>query len=509
MFLKITAGQTQRTIPVRIQDSSSTTGALLSGLLWNTSGLTARWRREGDSTHTTLTLSNATLGSWTDGGFIADSIAPGHYEIGLPNSMIAAGAKWAELVLYGAANMAPLAILIELDVVNYQTDAFGALKPTTSGRTLDVSTGGEAGIDLANIGSPTTVVNLSGLTIKTATDIETDTQDIQTRLPAALLGGRMDVSVGAYQSGLVPLQPTVAGRTLDVSAGGEAGIDLANVGSPTAVVNLSGLTIKTATDVEADTQDIQTRLPAALVSGRMDASVGAYQTGLTPVTAAQIWDEILTGATHNINHSSGKLLRQLFETVVLLDGDCQAASNAGTSSTGTITLAAGTTTACVGQAIRCDNQVRFIVSFNPSTLVAELDRPWCVVPTAPAAYTIFNVRNPLVGLKSLYVADSFGSVIYQLGTMLEADGAGGFQLTTLSLENAPTGGGGGGTDWTTNEKAAIRGILGFDSSGNLVVPSSGALYTITTQTASLFKYGDTQRWNSPANQIDVIITKVP
>ena len=38
------------------------------------------------------------------------------------------------------------------------------------------------------------------------------------------------------------------------------------------------------TAIEADTQDIQSRLPAALVSGRMDASVGAVQTGA--ITAA-------------------------------------------------------------------------------------------------------------------------------------------------------------------------------------------------------------------------------
>lgn len=43
-----------------------------------------------------------------------------------------------------------------------------ALKPTTAGRTLDVSSGGEAGIDWANIGSPTTTVNLS------ATNIDVD-----------------------------------------------------------------------------------------------------------------------------------------------------------------------------------------------------------------------------------------------------------------------------------------------------------------------------------------------
>jgi hypothetical protein len=87
--------------------------------------------------------------------------------------------------------MHPIDIEIQLDAVDYQTDAFGALKPTTAGRTLDVSSGGEAGIDLANVGSPSTTLNLSGTTIKTATDIEVDTQDIQNRLPSGLVGGRM------------------------------------------------------------------------------------------------------------------------------------------------------------------------------------------------------------------------------------------------------------------------------------------------------------------------------
>lgn len=73
------------------------------------------------------------------------------------------------------------------------------------------------------------------------------------------------VTVKAYSSGgSTPLKPTTAGRTLDVSAGGEAGIDWANIGSPTTTVGLSGTTVKTATDVETDTADIQSRLPAAL-----------------------------------------------------------------------------------------------------------------------------------------------------------------------------------------------------------------------------------------------------
>lgn len=79
----------------------------------------------------------------------------------------------------------------------------------------------------------------------------------------------------------LPLTPTTAGRTLDVSAGGEAGVDWANVGSPTTTVGLSGTTVKTATDVETDTADIQTRLPAALSSGNMKVDVLAISTSTT------------------------------------------------------------------------------------------------------------------------------------------------------------------------------------------------------------------------------------
>ena len=57
------------------------------------------------------------------------------------------------------------------DIVTIIADR--SVKPTVDNRTLDVSAGGEAGVDWANVGSPTTVVGLSGTTIKDATDVET------------------------------------------------------------------------------------------------------------------------------------------------------------------------------------------------------------------------------------------------------------------------------------------------------------------------------------------------
>lgn len=77
--------------------------------------------------------------------------------------------------------------------------------------------------------------------------INTATANIQTRLPTSLSGGRMDSSVGSWQSG-TPLMPTVAGRTLDVTITGEGGVDWANIGGPTSTQNLSATTVKTLTD---------------------------------------------------------------------------------------------------------------------------------------------------------------------------------------------------------------------------------------------------------------------
>ena len=51
----------------------------------------------------------------------------------------------------------------------------------------------------------------------------------------------------------------------------------------------------TADAVETDTQDIQSRLPSALVSGRMDSDVGAMQAGV--ITAAVIADGAIDNAT--------------------------------------------------------------------------------------------------------------------------------------------------------------------------------------------------------------------
>jgi hypothetical protein len=74
----------------------------------------------------------------------------------------------------------------------------------------------------------------------------------------------------------LPLVPTTAGRTLDVSTTGEAGVDWSNVGSPTTTVGLTGTTISTSQVVASVTAGVT--LAASGVQAIWDALTSALTT---------------------------------------------------------------------------------------------------------------------------------------------------------------------------------------------------------------------------------------
>lgn len=228
------------------------------------------------------------------------------------------------------------------------------LQPTTAGRTLDVTATGAAGIDLANVENQGSTLNLTGTTIKTATDVETDTQDIQSRLPALLVDGRMvslaqavtdksgytlsqafpsnfsilsidtngrvllqptqtgvtiptvtsltnSVTVGGYATGQAPLQPTVSGRTLDVTTTGAAGIDWGNVENQGAVVQLTNTLIDQTGSVSGPVGEISgvtfpTHFSNLVISanGHVTATVDSINNNA--ITAASIQANAFTSA---------------------------------------------------------------------------------------------------------------------------------------------------------------------------------------------------------------------
>jgi hypothetical protein len=81
------------------------------------------------------------------------------------------------------------------------------------------------------------------------------------------------------------LKPTTAGRDLDVTAAGEAGIDLDNTSGTIAAAQI-------ATD--------------AITAAKIAADAGVE-------IAQAVWDRVLTGATHNIASSAGRRLRGIQE----------------------------------------------------------------------------------------------------------------------------------------------------------------------------------------------------
>lgn len=130
MKLNIQAGATSVTLEVFIQDSSSSTGAGLTGLAFNTASLVCYYHTLLASAATSVTLVTlaANNTAWTSGGFreIDATNMPGWYRLDIPNAAVAAG-RSVSIHMKGAANMAPLPIELGLTAWNNQDAVRGGM----------------------------------------------------------------------------------------------------------------------------------------------------------------------------------------------------------------------------------------------------------------------------------------------------------------------------------------------------------------------------------------------
>ena len=96
------------------------------------------------------------------------------------------------------------------------------------------------------------------------------------------------------------LRPTTDGRTLDVSAAGNAGIDWSNVEAPTTTVAFTGTTISTS-QVAASVTGAVGSVSGAVgsVTGSVGSVVGAVVLDSAAILAVadQVWDEAMSGHT--------------------------------------------------------------------------------------------------------------------------------------------------------------------------------------------------------------------
>ena len=126
------AGLTSQTVDIFIADSSSTIGAGLSGLTYNTSGLVASYRKGATGTRTAITLATQTVsGAYSSGGFveIEATYMKGLYRLDLPNAAVDTEG-FISLYLYGAANMAPVRLRLDSRPLPTDVKKFGGAAGT-------------------------------------------------------------------------------------------------------------------------------------------------------------------------------------------------------------------------------------------------------------------------------------------------------------------------------------------------------------------------------------------
>ena len=163
----IKAGATSQTIDIFVLDSSSTIGAGLTGLVFNTAGLTCYFRKGALGTPTAVALATLALvtTAWATGGFIAvdATYMPGVYRLDIPDVVIDT-AGMVTMYLRGATNMAPVVLELEIVAVDiYDTVRLGLTAlPNTA-----VTTNGSlitAGTGTAQLSVASGLVTLDGVT---------------------------------------------------------------------------------------------------------------------------------------------------------------------------------------------------------------------------------------------------------------------------------------------------------------------------------------------------------
>jgi hypothetical protein len=220
----------------------------------------------------------------------------------------------------------------------FAASAPGYLQPTTAGRTLDVSAGGEAGIDWANIGSPTTAVNLSGTNI--------DTDQVVASVSGAV--GSVTGAVGSVTGAVGSVTGNVGGSVGSVASGGISEASFATTAgsfAPLGIVDqgtaqsatgttlvlrsaaafandeLIGATIvitggsagvgqaREITDYvsssDTATVDAWTTTPSGTITYKIFAGPPAAAAGIAALADA-VWDEALSG--HAVSGSAGEAL---------------------------------------------------------------------------------------------------------------------------------------------------------------------------------------------------------
>lgn len=292
MKLMIKKGTTSKLVQVFIQDNSLTTGAGLTGLVFNSGSLTAYYYREGAASATAITLATMTLGTWATGGFIvADGTnMPGVYQLGIPDAAIASGASSVVVMLKGATNMAPVVLEIELvafdeqDAVRLGLTAIpNATAGATNGLPLAVDNSGR--VDVLKINGTSQTARDIGASVLLSSGSGTGQLDFT--------AGVVKANVTQCAGGTVP-----SGAIPNAVAGAAGGLFIAGANAATSIT-----TALTANII-------------GNITGNLSGSVGSVTAGVTLAAAAiqAVWDALTANLT--TANSIGKRLADDIDATV-------------------------------------------------------------------------------------------------------------------------------------------------------------------------------------------------
>lgn len=376
------AGATSNIVQVFIQDSSSTVGAGLTGLVFNSGSLTAYYHRDTDTTATAISLVTMTVGTFTSSGFkeIDATNMPGWYQLCPPDAALAAGAKSVGIHLKGATNMAPLPIEIDLvaydpmDAVHLGLSCLPNTAVTTNASLLTSGTGTDqlsvtsGRIDIGKaLGTAVTldannVLNVStkylGGTLQTARDI-----GASVLLSAGTGTGQLDFTSGVVKAnatqwlgGTIPAVnvtgvPLVDMKyilgTLSAGAAGYVGIDWGHVNAPTTAVNLSGTTINLCNTTTTVTNQLTA---AAIATGVWtDTTAGDFTTALSIGKSIMNGVSLGTGLTvASVSGAVGSVTGAVGSVTGNVGGNVVGSVGSVTGAVGSVTGAVGSVTGNVG-----------------------------------------------------------------------------------------------------------------------------------------------------------------
>ena len=251
--------------------------------------------------------------------------------------------------------------------------------------------------------------------------------------------------------------------------------------------------------------------------GRLDNLLDAVYTGTPPTVNAisdQVWDEVLTGATHNIATSAGRRLRQAADVMIIREETCQAGGgndeiifDAGASAVDEfyindlVVLTSGTG---VGQQ-------RHIDSYVGSSKTATVNRDWTTNPDATTGYTIkadstkhvhgfeteakaeieSEVNDALVALGLDSLNDITAASVWAVGTRaLSTPADYKADVSALALEATLTAIKGSG--WSDETLKAIKAAIDTVSSAAIVDAVWDELQSEHVIAGSFGKYLDTE-----------------